>query len=307
LLGKGGGKFKPPVAYAAGAVPNSVAVGDFNNDGKLDLAVSDGGASPAISILLGNGNGTFQPLIGTAVASSPYFLAAGDFNGDGKLDLAVVLPSNGAVLILLGNGDGTFRTGQMYAVGDSPIFVAVGDLNGDKKLDLVVSNYGYGADGFISILLGNGDGTFGPSTQYAMGSYPLGVTIADLNGDGKPDLAVANNSLSILLGNGDGTFQPPVNYAVRAPYMAVAADFNLDGKPDLAVSTSDGQGTVTMLLGNGDGTFAFPPTSVYSVSGAYSSFLATADFSGDGKPDLAVSSSKVAVLTNTTAKATGVN
>jgi hypothetical protein len=177
------------------------------------------------------------------------------------------------------------RTGPDYAAS-----VTVADLNGDGKLDLAVPSSG----GTVSILLGNGDGTFQPAVNYPAGYAPASVAVGDFNGDGKLDLAVANfgipccsgprGSVAILLGNGDGTFQPPSHYAAGSNPLSIAtADFNNDGKLDLAVST-DYSG-VQVLLGNGDGTFQ--PAVRYNVP-AYAASLAIADFNNDGKPDLAV-------------------
>jgi hypothetical protein len=271
---------------------NAVAVGDFNNDGKLDLAVTNPQGT-SLRVLLGNGDGTFR------VASSPgqfpsSSLAVGDFNGDGNLDLAVA--SDSSVSVLLGNGDGTFQTARDFAAGPRVSSVAVGDFdgrhyaNGLPILDLVTANF---YSNTVSVLLGNGDGTFQTARNIAVASGPSSVAIGDLNGDGKADLVVAdagdfygnNAGVSVLLGNGDGTFQTAQVFAAGIPSIAVAvADFNGDGKPDLALTNGYGGG-VHVLLGNGDGTFRvaqevepLPFSSVDQV--------AVGDFNGDGKPDL---------------------
>jgi len=187
--------------YNAGTFPESVAVGDFNGDGKPDLAVTNP-ASNSVSILLGNGDGTFQ--VGTSfpvVGISPESVAVGDFNGDRKSDLAVTNPASNSVSILLGNGDGTFQVGTSFpVVGISPESVAVGDFNGDGKSDLAVTNP---ASNSVSILLGNGDGTFQVGTSFpVVGISPESVAVGDFNGDGKSDLAVTNsasNSVSVLI------------------------------------------------------------------------------------------------------------
>jgi ABC-type transporter MlaC component len=175
-----------------------VTVGDFNGDGKPDLAVSNSDGDN-VSILLGNGNGTFQTAINYAVGSDPFSVIVGDFNGDGKLDLAVANYSTNNVSVLLGNGNGTFQTAVNYAVGAYPRSGAAGDFNGDGKLDLAVANQ-YGSN--VSILLGNGNGTFQEAVSYAVGVEPFSVIVGDFNGDGKLDLAVANwesSNVSILL------------------------------------------------------------------------------------------------------------
>jgi protocatechuate 3,4-dioxygenase beta subunit len=224
-----------------------VTTGDFNGDGKLDLAVANE-MSNTVSILLGNGDGTFQTAVNYDVGSYPRSVTAGDFNGDGKLDLAVANYFSSNVSILLGNDDGTFQTAVNYSAGTNPSSVTTGDFNGDGKLDLAVANSGGNT---VSILLGNGDGTFQTAMNYGVGTNPFSVTTGDFNGDGKLDLAVANsggNTVSILLGNGDGTFQTAVSYGVGSyPYIVTTGDFNGDGKLDLAV-TNGSSNNVSILL-----------------------------------------------------------
>ena len=169
---------------AAGFSPYSVATGDFNGDGKLDLVVANNVST--VSVFLGNGDGTFQPAVNYAAGSSPKAVAVGDFNGDGKLDLAVANAFSNNVSILFGNGDGTFQPAVNYSVPCCPSSVALGDFNGDGKLDLVVTTNS------ASVLLGNGDGTFQPALNYAAGSSPATVAVGDFNGDGKLDLAVTD-------------------------------------------------------------------------------------------------------------------
>jgi len=280
--------FDAPMIFGTGYA-YSVAVGDFNGDGKLDLAVANG---VGVSVLLGNGDGAFQPAVTYAAGTYTESIAVGDFNGDGKLDLVVTnnLSSGGTVSVLLGNGDGTFQAPRTYGVGASPYGVAVGDFNGDGKLDLVVTNSG--SSGSVSVLLGNGDGTFQAAVNYNVGTYPYSVAVGDFNGDGKPDLVVTNytsstsdNSVSVLLGNGDGTFQPALNSAAGTDLISVAVgDFSGDGILDLALA-SYLSGKLTVLLGNGDGTFQ-PPVN-YTV-GKNSRLVVAGGFNGDGKLDLAV-------------------
>ncbi len=272
LLGNGDGTFQSQVTDAVGSRPVSIVAGDFNGDGRLDLAVANIG-SDMVSVLLGNGDGTFQPQVTYAVGSGPDSIVAGDFNGDGRLDLAVANWNDGTVSVLLGNGDGTFQPQVTYAVGSGPDAIVAGDFTGDGHLDLAVANY---FDDTVSVLLGNGDGTFQPQVTYAVGWDPGAIVAGDFSGDGHLDLAVANElsgTVSVLLGNGDGTFQPQVTYAVGSgPDAIVAGDFNGDGHLDLAVANglydSDGNpitgsDTVSVLLGNGDGTFQ--PQVTYAV------------------------------------------
>ena len=280
---------------AAGSGPDSVAVGDFNGDGKLDLAVANSGSND-VSVLLGNGDGTFQTALHSSVGVSPVSVAVGDFNGDGKLDLVVVNNGSNDVSVLLGNGDGTFQT-ALYSplVGVNPVSVAVGDFNGDGKLDLVVVN---SFSNNVSVLLGNGDGTFQTALDFDTGAGPVSVAAGDFNADGRLDLVVANfaaGNVGVLLGNGDGTFQPAVNYgAGPLPVSVAVGDFNGDGKLDLAVANQSagnaGPSMVGVLLGNGDGTFQ-PAVEYGAGSDTDSSSVALGDFNGDGNLDLAVANS----------------
>lgn len=271
-------------SLGTGSSPAFGAVGDFNGDGKLDLAVADQNTGN-VSVLLGNGNGTFQPHVDYATGRTPLSVVVGDFNRDGKLDLAVTNESDNTVSVLLGNGDGTFQAAVRYGTGSSPYAVAVGDFNSDGKLDLVVANI-YGNN--VSVLLGNGDGTFQAAANYDVGMRPTSIAVGDFNGDGKLDLAVTNlggNNVSVLLGMGDGTFSARVDYATGSgPNSVALADFNGDGKLDLAV-TNQSDNTISVLLGNGDGTFQ-PPVN-YSV-GTVPASVAIGDFNGDAKLDLAV-------------------
>jgi FG-GAP-like repeat/FG-GAP repeat/IPT/TIG domain len=173
--------------YALLGNPVSVAAGDFNGDGKLDLAVANvGGSVGAVSILLGNGEGTFQPAVNYDAGSTPDSVAIGDFNGDGKLDLVVANHLGATVSVLLGNGDGTFQSAVAYPTGGAnPSSVVVGDFNGDGKLDLAVADIGLNV---VSVLLGKGDGIFQSAQSYTAGTsgaYSLhghGVTGADPSG-----------------------------------------------------------------------------------------------------------------------------
>ena len=252
LLGNGDGTFQIHVDYPTGAQPGSVAIGDFNGDGKLDLAVVNS-YSNNVSVLLGNGNGTFQPAVsyGTGSGTGPAFVAVGDFNRDGKLDLAVANSNSTYVSVLLGNGDGTFQTAVNYDVGGAPTSIAVGDFNHDGKLDLAVAVPVPGPSTYVSMLLGNGDGTFQTAVNYNAPYAPDAVAVGDFNGDGNLDLVVGNRSsnISVFLGNGDGTFRTAVNYSAGYnPSSVAVGDFNNDGTLDLAVANSGSSTTVTVLL-----------------------------------------------------------
>ena len=268
--------------------PRSVAVGDFNHDGKLDMAVASLGTNTQdLTILLGNGDGTFKPGVYYNVSNGLFSVATADFNRDGNLDLVVADYYSGNVSVLMGNGDGTFKSAVTYAVPPGPKFVLTGDFNGDHWPDIVALEVTGNCD-CVSVLLNNRDGTFqaAKTTPAVSGSDAIGV--GDFNRDGRLDVVTAGQSLSgasvnILLGNGDGTFTPGASYPVdNVPVSVVVADFRGTGLLDLAAAEEFGG--VVVLLGNGDGTFQPPVT----YSAVFPSSLAVADFNGDGKPDMAV-------------------
>jgi hypothetical protein len=246
-LGKGDGSFLPAVRYAAGTSPNSVAVGDFNRDQQPDLAIANDGG---VSVLIGKSDGSFLPAVSYGAGRNPSAVAVGDFNADQQLDLAVA--NDGGISVLLGNGDGSFQPAVTYRAGSSPSSVALGDFNGDGNLDVSVANFGSArinfTDSSASVLLGRGDGTFQDNTNFNAGTTPSSVAVADFNGDGKADLAVANEGIAVFMGNGDGTFREAVNFAVSSsPWAVAVGDFNGDGKPDLVGANID-SANVSVLL-----------------------------------------------------------
>src|SRR5437870_4029868 len=207
LLGNGDGTFRPPQTFGVGRGPVWVAAGDFNGDGKLDLAVPNFGDT-TVSVLLGNGDGTFQAARNfPAGGSGPASVAVGDFNGDGRQDLAVTLYGDGSgntIAVLLGNGDGTFRAPLIFGVGLGPVSSAVADFNGDGVQDLAVANWDRNAGRTVSLLLGNGDGTFQAAQTFLAGQGVASVAVGDFDGNGKPDLAAGNyggGTVSLLMNN----------------------------------------------------------------------------------------------------------
>jgi hypothetical protein len=295
LLGNGDGSFQTAVTYSVtdaaghGSGPTGVAVGDFN--GQLDIVTAN--ADNTVSVLLGNGDGGFQPAVTYFVTDAagrgngPTGVAVGDFNG--LFDIVTANADN-TVSVLLGNGDGSFQPAFTYSVtdaagrGNGPTGVAVGDFNG--LFDIVTAN----ADNTVSVLLGNGDGSFQTAVTYSVtdaaghGSGPTGVAVGDFNG--QLDIVTANidNTVSVLLGDGDGGFQPAVTYSVgQQPTSVTVGDFNHDGNLDI-VTAGQSHNTVSVLLGNGDGTFQ--PAVAFSVGGVSPDSVAVGDFNEDGNLDI---------------------
>jgi hypothetical protein len=274
--------------FSAGITPISVAVGDFNGDGKQDLAlpnnIEDGGT---VSVLLGDGAGHFGTARSSFAGGYPLSVAVGDFNGDGRQDLAVTNTATDDVSILLGDGTGGFSRAPDVFPGSEPYSVAVGDFNGDGRQDLAVAN---DLSNNVSVAVGDGTGRFGAVVNFGTGTLPTGVAVGDFNGDGKQDLAVSNygtNNVSILSGDGAGRFSAAVNFgAGSGPFSVAVGDFNGDGKQDLALPNYNSD-TVSILLGDGAGNFSAPITLLGATGPA---FIAVGDFNGDAKQDLAVAS-----------------
>jgi uncharacterized repeat protein (TIGR01451 family) len=283
-----------PTSYVVSVFPASPTVGDFNRDGKPDLALTNSAlsntASSSIKVLLGAGDGEFQPAVSYSINGSVNGLAGADFNGDGKEDLVVA--AGGSPMLLLGNGDGTFQNPIPLSVGLQAASPVAADFNGDGKADLVL-----GGDGNVLVLIGNGDGTFQPPASLTVpgDDYNVSVLVGDFNGDSIPDLCLTSGTtVSVWLGNGDGTFLSAVTYPSSLNIMPVfSADLNGDGKMDLVAVSANSSG-INILLGNGDGTFQPPVVYGNNIGAVYSAVVG--DINGDGKLDLTIPTSSAIVV-----------
>ncbi len=327
LLGNGDGTFDAPVNFRTGAVcttppapclqPTSVAVGNFDVDSKLDLAITNFATNEVVILINttpGIGTPTFGPPTSFPVGNGPLFVTAGDFDADGFLDLAVAntghnpssAPVGTTVSILNGDGAGGFPTITPVTVGQGPVSIALGHFNAGPELDFAVANF---VDNTVSVFLGVGDAiNFNQATgsPITVGTHPISIATEDFNGDSIDDLAVASQagkSISILLGVGDagGTFSPVKKLAIgKTLSELVVGDFNGDSAPDIAFSSFPGH-ALGVILGNGDGTFtskikAFKTTA--KGTGLFS--IAAGNFNAGSLPDLAIPNGQVSILLNTT-------
>ena len=292
-----GQSFAPVASYSTGTVytPYGLAIADMNGDGKADI-VTGNSNNDVVGILFGSstGNGTFQPIATypTGPNSVPQGLAVADVNNDGKPDIITGNVSGNSAGVMLGNGNGTFQPIVTYNTGSfsHPNSIAVVDVNGDGKRDIITTDYG---NATVTVMLGNGDGTFQYFIPYAtgFGSSPESLTVADVSGDGKPDIVVGNNSqgtIGVFKGTGTGAFQAMVSYSAGGPNSrpqgVAVADVNGDGIADI-LSANYLSYSIGVLLGTGAGSFqpvATYSTGVFSLPGS----LALADINRDGKLDV---------------------
>jgi hypothetical protein len=299
LLGKGDGTVGTPVIYDLGGKagfpgqppkPVPLVLGDFNGDGKIDLAAANFG-SDEVAVFPGKGDGAFALPRKFTTGSAPIGLLAADFNGDGHPDLATANVGSHDVSILLGEGDGAFGSAISYGgMGTFTSAIRAADVNGDGNLDLLVTGSG------LAVLPGNSDGTFGPPAILFPAESFSGISVTDLNGDGYPDLGLLKKfgssptvGLFVTLGNGKGQFGDGIVYNAAASSDAylVATDLDGDQRVDLAVLTARG---VSIIKGNGDGTVR--AARLYDI-GLQVNDAVAADLNGDGMLDLAFVSGEV--------------
>ncbi|MCA9063153.1 MAG: VCBS repeat-containing protein, partial [Planctomycetaceae bacterium] len=274
--------FTSPITYLTGSNPAGIAVGDFNADGRSDMAVVNNVVDGSISVMLSNPDGSFQLPVSFPAGASAFDADAGDLNGDGFADIAVI---GTALNVLYGHGDGTFDNPVAYPAAPGSHSVRIGDFNNDAIPDVGTMN-----TNSASVYLGVGDGTMQPRSDVAVPGNNINLVLADVDRDGNLDMATSNTSsigtVSILRGRGDGSFDPPSSYyAFSAPVYLAAGDFNNDGYVDLAVPNSYVATSMSILMNNGDGTYGAPHTYGIAQTGYE---IEVADFNNDGYDDFAV-------------------
>ncbi|TAF58198.1 MAG: DUF4114 domain-containing protein [Oscillatoriales cyanobacterium] len=305
LPGNGDGTFAPKKDFSVGNNPKSVAVGDVNNDGKNDIVTTSpyGGinsSSGTVSVLLGDGTGNFAPQTNYAVGYGAVSVAVGDINKDGRNDLVTANNYSSNISVLLGNSTGSFsRTDIPLSL--APESVILKDLNKDGNLDIITASpYGTtSSTGRVSVLLGNGNGTFAPQSNYTVVYGARSVAVGDLNKDGRNDIVTAGwdsgngyvSVASVLLGNSNGSFALAINYPLRSsinPTSVAIGDLDLDGDLDVVVS-GNGYGLESVMLNNGSGMLASPTDNRLDYPN-YKQFVGLEDLDSDGYLDMVLSS-----------------
>ena len=305
LLGQAGGSFAAVSTYSTGvnSEPYAVAVADVNGDSRPDIVTANF-SSQAVGVLLGQASGGFAAVSQYSAGGSPYDVAVADVNGDGRPDLVTANYNGSAAGVLLGQASGGFAAVSTYSAGANPFGVAVAAVNGDGRADIVMTNVFTDTAG---VLLGRTGGGFAAVSTYPTGSnsYPTGVVVADVSGDGRPDIVTANlnsNTVGVLLGGIGGGFAAVTTYPTGAnsgPRDVVVADVNGDGRADI-VTANRSNDTAGVLLGRAGGGFA--AVSTFAAGGFFPQAVAVADVNGDGRPDIVTAHNGVStagVLLNT--------
>ncbi len=321
LLGNGSGGFAPVTNIMSGSTSSAdIASGDFNSDGKIDLAVAQPNLSGyTVLMFIGNGAGGFAAPVSTLALSGDSKVSritAADFNNDGKMDL-VGTNNFGKIVVLLGDGTGSFTVSIVLATSNtrpsSSMPIKAGDFNMDSNMDLILADPDFG---YVYFYSGNGNGTFATPERYFSGAYPTNITVADFNADGGLDFAVSNyqaQNVSVFLKNptvSSTTFLSPITLPMsHSPYDIVAVDLNLDDKVDIATinkMSGSQSGTVSVFLGDGSGNFDPVQYFLAGSSNFTSPNIQVADFNNDTKKDIITSGldlsahNVVSMLTNAT-------
>ena len=289
LLGRGDGSFEAPAGYGVGTAPSWIATGDFNGDGRADLATANAGpgsSGTSASVLINRGDGTFQAASSVSVGAYPGFILVADFNHDAKADLAVANRTSPSVSVLLGKGDGSFQPATQFSVPVGVSQLAVADFNRDTNPDLAVLGGSYDA-GAVTLLSGNGAGGFGPAGSISIGVGLQAICAGDFNQDTMIDLLVAggyDNQLLLVSGRGDGTFRSTTDtYPVGGEiHGIIAQDFNRDGQLDLATANLNSD-SISVVLQQTNGIFL--EATSYEV-GSQPRAVKAGDFNKDGRIDL---------------------